>query len=324
MASQPIVKYALFGANGAVGQVMAPLLSAQGASFRAVGRSSDNLRRHFGGLGSMVDLCAADLSNAEDAVSAAAGVDTLFYLVGAPYTHFELHPKLTRITLEAAARVGVKRFVQLGTVYPFGKPQHKLVDETHPRDPQTFKGRMRKEQEDLVLAADGRNGMRTLLLRAPDFYGPTSELSYVRSLFDAALGGGTANVIGPLDTPHEFIFVPDLATTLLRVAERNEAYGKAWNVAGPGMITTRRFAELVFAAVGGKPRLRVANKLVLRVMGVFNPFLREVAEMHYLFTSPVQLDDSRLRQMLPSLPKTSYEDGIAATINTLRVNSGAG
>ena len=65
---------------------------------------------------------------------------------------------------------------------------------------------MRKEQEDLVLAADNPKGMRTTILRPPDFYGPDSELSYVRAIFDAALKGGTANVIGPIDTPHEFIF----------------------------------------------------------------------------------------------------------------------
>jgi nucleoside-diphosphate-sugar epimerase len=52
-------------------------------------------------------------------------------------------------------------------------------------------------------------------LRPPDFYGPDSELSYVHAIFDAALKGGTANVIGPIDTPHEFIFVPDLAETLV-------------------------------------------------------------------------------------------------------------
>jgi nucleoside-diphosphate-sugar epimerase len=75
--------------------------------------------------------------------------------------------------------------------------------------------------------------MRTTILRPPDFYGPDSELSYVRAIFDAALKGGTANVIGPIDTPHEFIFVPALAETLIALSEREEAYGKARNVAVP-------------------------------------------------------------------------------------------
>jgi nucleoside-diphosphate-sugar epimerase len=229
-----------------------------------------------------------------------------------------LHPKLTRIAVDAAASAGVRRFVHVSTVYPYGKPQREFVDESHPRDPHTFKGRMRKEQEDLVFQADSRNGMRTTIVRPPDFYGPHAELSYVRAIFDAALKGGRANLIGPIDTPHEFIFVPDLAKTLLALSERDEAYGSAWNIAGPGPITTRRFAELVFADVGQRPRLRVADKFMLRILGLFNPLLREVAEMHYLWTTPVKLDDNRIRRLLPNLQKTPYEDGIRATIQSMR------
>jgi nucleoside-diphosphate-sugar epimerase len=177
---------------------------------------------------------------------------------------------------------------------------------------------MRKEQEDLVLAADDPIRMRTTILRPPDFYGPDSELSYVRAIFDAAIKGGTANVIGPIDTPHEFIFVPDLAQTLMALSEKEEAYGKAWNVAGPGIITTRQFAEQVFREVHQKPRLRVAGKFTLRILGLFNPVLRELVEMNYLWTTPVKLDDTRLRQLLPNLHKTPYAEGIRLTIDRMR------
>ena len=315
------MKYAIFGATGAVGKALAAELAKTNTPFRVVGRSMERLRFDFGAYGPSVELIAADLNDPKAAASAADGADTIFYLVGVPYPQFEQHPKLTRVALNAAAAAHVRRFVHLGTVYPYGKPEREFVDESHPRNPHTFKGRMRKEQEDLVLAADGRSGMRTTILRAPDFYGPNSELSYARAIFDAALKGGTANVVGPIDTPHEFIFVPDVARTLLALSETDEAYGTAWNVAGPGLITTRRFAEVVFAAVQKRPRLRAANKTMLRVMGLFNPVLREMVEMHYLWTTPVALDDSRLRRLLPNLRKTSYEDGIQATLNSMRAET---
>jgi len=245
-------------------------------------------------------------------------VDTIFYTVGVPSTQFELHPKLIKITLVAAASAHVKRFIHVSTVYPFGIPHTDFVNESHPRNPLAFKGKMRKEQKDLVLAADQRDGMRTTILRPPDFYGPDAELSYTRSIFDAAVKGGTANVIGPVDTPHEFIFVPDLAEALVALSDKPEAYGQAWNVAGPGLITTRQFADLVFGAVHQKPRIRVAGKFVLRVMGLFNPLMREVVEMHYLWTTPVKLDDSRLRKLLPNLKKTPYAEGIETTIKAMK------
>jgi nucleoside-diphosphate-sugar epimerase len=315
------MNYALFGATGAVGKALAAKLAEQGRSFRVVGRFEERLRRGFRLYEPLVEYCAADLSDPAAAARAAAGVVTIFYTVGVPYPQFEQHPKLTRVALDAAAAAGVRHYVHLSTVYPYGVPQQDFVSESHPRNPTAFKGRMRKEQEDLVLAADDPKGMRTTLLRPPDFYGPDSELSYVRAIFEAALKGGTANVIGPIDTPHEFIFVPDLAETLVALSEKEEAYGKARNVAGPGLITTRQFAELVFGAVHQKPRLRVAGKFMLRVLGLFNPFLREVVEMHYLWTTPVKLDDTRLRQLLPNLHKTPYAEGIRLTINAMQTDA---
>ncbi len=312
------MKYAVFGATGAVGKSLVPLLAEKKERFRVVGRSKQRLRQSFGVHEPLVEYCAADLSVPEEARSAAEGVDTIFYLVGVPYTQFKEHPRLSRIALDAAIAAGVRRFVHVSTVYPYGKPERELVDESHPRNPNSFKGRMRKEQEDLVFAADGKNGMRTTILRPPDFYGSNAKLSYVYSIFEAALKNRTAEVIGPIDTPHEFIYVPDLAATLLALSEKDEAYGEPWNVAGPGLITTRRFAELVFEGAGQQPRLRMANKLMLRVLGIFKPFLREVAEMHYLWTTPVKLDDSRLRALLPDLVQTSYEEGIQETLRIMR------
>jgi nucleoside-diphosphate-sugar epimerase len=312
------MKYAIFGATGSVGKALAAKFGREGCPFRVVGRSEERLRRDFQAYGTLVEYCPADLSDPAAAARAARGVDTVFYLVGVPYTQFELHPKLTRIALEASAAAGVQRYVHLSTVYPYGVPQQDLVSESHPRNPAGFKGQMRKEQEDLVLAADNAGGMRTTILRPPDFYGPDSELSYVRAIFDAAIKGGKANVIGPIDTPHEFIFVPDLADVLVALSEKNQAYGSAWNIAGPGLITTRQFAELVFVEVHEKPRLRVAGKFTLRLLGLFNPMLREIVQMHYLLTTPVKLDDTRLRQLLPDLHKTPYAQGIRLTILAMR------
>jgi hypothetical protein len=43
---------------------------------------------------------------------------------------------------------------------------------------------------------------------------------------------------------------------------------------------------------------------MLRVLGIFNQVLREVVGMHYLWATPVKLDDTRLRQLLPNLHLT--------------------
>jgi hypothetical protein len=69
---------------------------------------------------------------------------------------------------------------------------------------------------------------------------------------------------------------------------------------------------------GRKPRIRVAGKTMLRVLGLFNPLMRELAEMNYLLTNPVLLDDSALRGLLGKIDKTSYDEGLRLSLEAAR------
>ena len=308
------MKYALFGATGAVGKELANVLAANNRKFRVVGRKLQDLKATFGRYEPLVEYCEADLTDAASARRAADGIDTLFYLVGVPYDRFDLHPQMSKVCVNAAAEAGVRKFVHLGTLYSFGRMQRECITEDHPREPHTFKGRMRKEQEDIVLGAHGKNGMQVTILRAPDFYGGDSPLSMLYRVFDAAVKGKTADVIGPIDKPHEFIYVPDLARTLYQLSQVDAAYGKGWNIGGAGFITVKEFSEKIFKRAGSKPKLRVAGLWTLRLLGLFNPFMREFVEMHYLMTEPLFVYDEALRRLIPELRKTPYDDGIERTL----------
>ena len=72
---------------------------------------------------------------------------------------------------------------------------------------------------------------------------------------------------------------------------------------------------------GSKPRLRVAGKNTLRIMGLFNPLLRELAEMNYLFNNPLILDDSAIHQLLGEIRKTTYEEGLRLSLEAPRTQA---
>lgn len=314
-----MTQFALFGAAGAIGHSLVDAVKQRAGSYRVVGRDTAKLQRAFG------DDPRAEISgwNPDDAASvraAARGVDTLIYLVGVPYNHFELHPQIMRKTLDGAVAEGVRRILLIGTVYPYGMPVTAKVTEEHPRNPTTFKGRMRKEQEDLLLAADAEGKVEAVILRLPDFYGPGVEASFLDRVFKAAVNGGTADMIGPIDTPHEFIYVPDVGPVALDLVAKSEARGRWWNLAGAGVTTQRKMAEMAFAQTGRKPKIRVAGKTTLRLMGLFNPFMRELVEMEYLQTNPVLMDDSALTKLLGGVKKTSYEEGVRKCVESLQMS----
>jgi hypothetical protein len=101
------------------------------------------------------------------------------------------------------------------------------------------------------------------------------------------------------------VYVPDVGPIVAKLPKTDGAWGHTWQFAGSGTITQRAFAEKVFAASGRRPKFLVANKLILRALGLFNPLMREMLEMHYLQTETILMDDSRLGQLLGGIRRTS-------------------
>ena len=310
-------KIALFGAAGAIGQSIANALAAKGQPYRVVGRSEASLRKSFG-ADPLAEVVTWNPDSPESVKAAASGIDTLIYLVGVNYWQFELHPQLMRKTLEGAIAAGVRNVILIGTVYPYGRARTTPVREDHPREPHTFKGRMRKEQEDILLRAHAAGRINATVLRLPDFYGPGVEPSLLHRPAVAAVKGGTADMIGPIDRPHEFVFVPDVGPVVATLAETPAAFGHVWHLAGAGATTQRELVDEMQRQTGRKIPLRVAGKTTLRVLGLFNRLMREMVEMNYLMTEPLIMDDSALQRLIGPLHKTPYVEGVRQTLAAIR------
>jgi nucleoside-diphosphate-sugar epimerase len=222
-------------------------------------------------------------------------------------------------TLEAAKLVGVPRLILPSSVYSYGVPRTSRVAETHPREPHTRKGKYRKQQEDLVLQANGSAGIQTMILRLPDFYGPDADIGLANPIFRAALAGKTANWAGPINTPHEFVYTPDVGPVLADLAVCEDAYGQAWNFAGAEPINSMDFITRIYRAVGKSPKYRAAGAGLLKIMGWFNPTMKEVVEMLYLQETPVILDDSKLTSRI-KVRKTPYDEGILKTLDWMKAH----
>ncbi len=311
-------KIGLWGANGAIGRSIASVLRADGRPYRVIGRSRPTLEQAFGSDAS-VEIVTWDPADPASVRDAAEGLETIVYLVGVDYDRFELHPVLMRAVLDGAIAAGVDRMVLIGNVYPYGRAKTVRVREDHPRDPHTFKGRMRKTQEDMLLEADRAGTIRGLVLRLPDFYGAGIERSVIGDLFAGALAGRTVNLVGPIDREHEFVYVPDVGPVVLRLIDEPRAFGRVWHLAGAGVTTQKAMVERVERELGRPVKTLVAGKTLLRVLGLFNPLMRELVEMNYLMSEPVILDDSALVELVGPIHKTSYDDGVRASLGAGRL-----
>ncbi len=311
-------KVSILGAAGTIGKSIVPELLKRGFEIRVVGRDRGKLDRAFDAL--PVEKVTADLATVDGCAVALAGVDSAVYSIGLPYfkKSFAQYPPMMQSCLAAAKTTGLKQLILISNVYPYGLPQTTRVTEGHPRVPCSVKGEYRKQQEDLLLAAHDGNGLATLSLRLPDFYGPDAQASLAGIIFSAAQKGKTANILAPVDTDHQFFFTPDVGPVIAELLARRELFGSAYNVAGEGTITTREFIRQVYAAFGyDKPKFAAIGRTGLTIFGLFSPVLRELKEMAYLQEKPVILDGSKLRRALPMLQFRSYDDGIKLTCHQL-------
>lgn len=211
---------ALVGATGAIGESVAAALRPKGQRYGlSVGRGpswkkssvATRWRRSPSGI-RITRSPSGLLSGASQLSSIWLAFDTRIFIF------------LMRRVINAAISEKVDRLLLIGTLYVFGRPQSARVTEDHPKEPHTFKGRKRKEQENRVLEAHTTARIRTTVLRLPDFYGPGVERSLLSDLFVAAKQNSS---VRSTDRTSSCSY-PTL-TRVTKLLDTTLAFGRAWN-----------------------------------------------------------------------------------------------
>ena len=115
--------------------------------------------------------------------------------------------------------------------------------------------------------------------------------------------GRRAFVPTPLDVPHSWTSIADVAQTLVTAAADERAWGRAWLVPTNAPLTVRELATR-FAEVNGTPPARLAELpyAVLWTAGLFSPLMRELRTTRYQFARPFVLDSSTTEQTFDLTP----------------------
>ncbi len=164
----------VLGATGGIGGEMARRLATAGWTVRALHRDPGRVRKDGDGLAWL----SGDALRAEDVSQAARGASLIVHAVNPPgYRNWAtlVLPMLDNSIV--AARDSGARILLPGTVYNYGPDAFPSIAETAAQNPTTRKGAIRVEMERrLLTAAD--DGVRTLIVRAGDFFGPQAANSW--------------------------------------------------------------------------------------------------------------------------------------------------
>jgi nucleoside-diphosphate-sugar epimerase len=182
----------------------------------------------------------------------------------------------------------------------------------------TRKGAIRVRMEQR-LAEAAQEGLRVLIVRCGDFIGPKPGNNWLaQGLIKPGKPVSAVTYPGPLSIPHCWAYLPDVAETMVRLAEDEAKLGafEAFHMRGQTLTGDEMVAALE-RVVGRKLPVSRLPWFAIRGLAPFNETFREMLEMRYLWETPVLLDNARLVARLGAEPHTPIEEALRAALRGL-------
>ncbi len=296
----------ILGANGTIGQVLAKELKNYTSQIRLVSR-------HPKKVNDTDELFPADLSDATMVDKAIEGSEVVYLVVGFDYSAKvwrDKWPKLMKATIDACIKHKAK-LVFFDNMYMYDVTTLGHMVEDSAIKPQSKKGMVRKEIAEMLLNEVKAGNLTALIARAPDFYGPDNEKSFlIEVVYKNLLKGKRPNWFIDTTKKHSFIFTPDAAKATAILGNTPEAFNQVWHLpTDKNALTGQEWIDLFNKEMKTSKKVMVLPMFMLRLLGIFMPLMREMPEMMYQYDRDYFFDSSKFNTHFNFTP-TTYEMGV--------------
>jgi len=302
--------HTILGANGAVGRELSRAVNARGLRLRQVSRHP---QREF----PSDEVVVADLTNAASTAAAIAGSDVVYLVAGVSYTTAAWQtdwPRIMANVIDGCERSGAA-LVFFDNVYAYGVIDGAMTEET-PFNPCSHKGELRARLATTLLDVIRSKRVNAMIVRSPDFYYPTEPGCTTGLLnaivFDRLRAGKAPQWLGNPDVPHSFCYTPDIGRSLAMLSTSAAAFGQTWHaLTTPEQHSGRELVHLAAEIAGVQAKLQNAPRWMIRLLGLFQPMMREQVEMMYQYERPYIFASTKLERAFRA-SATPYRDAFGA------------
>lgn len=303
-------KALVLGATGGMGYALVRELVERDVEVVAFSRRKERLDALYQHE-SKVSIFSGDALVEKDVIEAADGVDVIFHAVSFPYQEWkDKHPLCIETVIRAAEKHHAK-IALVDNIYAYGRQSKIEVSEDTRKEPHTKKGKIRLAMENRL----NRSSAPCLIVHMPDLYGPNAENTILHETLKNVILNKTANFVGDTRVAREFIFTLDGAKAMVELALQEDTYNQNWNIPSAHPITGEEIIKILREETGYKKSFRAVSKTMIRFLGIFQPFMREMVEMMYLTEDPVILSGKKYEAKIGPIPRTPYKEGIMKTLN---------
>ena len=299
----------VLGAAGRLGFAAAEAFRDNGWSVKGLVRPGAAWRAPQG-------IAVVETNDRAVAVQEARGTDIVLHALNAPYTGWAQHAlPLAYSAIEAAEQSGAT-LIFPGNVYNYGAGMPAVLDETTPMQPTSRKGKIRAEIELRLREASDR-GVRTIVLRAGDFFG-RGRGSWFDLVLIKELAKNKVTYPGPLDVVHEWTYLPDYIDALIKLAATRATLGPFEAFGFPGhAVTGQEFVSAIAKASGRALKVGHINWWMMRTVGSIWKMGRELTDVGYLWQVPHRIDGSKLAAAIGDVPHTPLNIAITRSLREL-------
>ena len=311
------------GATGFLGSALVTELVKRQQPVRILARDEQKARQQFGDA---VAISQGDITDAAQVQRAVDGATTLYHLAGRLYhpsipaeLYSQAHVEGTRILLRACqGQTQLQRIVHVSTTGVYGVTGERPAAEDAPFAPTNPYEATKLEGEQLALKAYQEQGLPVTVVRPGLVYGP-GDLHLLS--FFVSINKGQFRVIAGGNALLHPIYIDDLLDAFLLCAERPQAPGRSYNIAGERPVSVRELAIAIAHAQGrelppGSIPLWLANfasdifAITPGIRGEHAPLTR--SRVQFLTHSRIY-DISQARSELGYTPKIALEEGMELT-----------
>jgi nucleoside-diphosphate-sugar epimerase len=305
--------YTILGAGGVIANGLAELLVKDGTPVRWVSRNPPS---HAG-----VEAFPADITDPAQALKAIQHSSVVFLSVGLKYDYRVWRaqwPKIMSNTIEACRESGAK-LIFVDNVYMYGKVDGKMTEDTV-YQPSSRKGDLRARIATSLMSEVRNDRLQAIIARSADFYGPAADKTGVvnRLVFENLAKQKAAQWLVNASTKHSFTYTPDAVRAIYLLARSPDSWNQVWHLpTSSNPLTGKEFIQLAAEAMDAPNRYSILRPWMVRLAGIFNRTIAELAEMNYQYQYDYVFDSSKFDRAFNFQP-TSYREGIAATAAAYR------
>lgn len=268
--------------------------------------------------GAQFKLC--DVLDADSVQACLQGFSQLVIAIGFEYKSQVWQaqwPVAMRNMVEASLHHGL-RVVFVDNLYMYG-PQAEALHEGMKLTDHPGKPSVRAEITRIWQQAVDQKGLRFTALRAPDFFGPKVLLSqFGEVVFGNLAKGKTAQFLVPLDQPHDFAYVPDIARAVDQLLEAPDAdFGQVWHMPSAPTCTVRQLLAIGAQSLGAQPKVFSFPPWMQRVLGLFIPFVKELSELGFQWDRPYLVNADKFKARF-AFEATPFQESMSATAQSFK------